>query len=66
MQFYHLGIGGGVNIFFFYSEALSATPPSTEIYEQSLNATILLSNGFISPLFKILTLCKESAQKAYS
>ena len=36
MHFYHLGIGG-VNIFFPYSEALSATSPSTEIYEQSLS-----------------------------
>ena len=27
MQFYHLGIGGGSNFFFSYSEALSATSP---------------------------------------
>ena len=26
MQFYHLGIGGGDQHFFSYSEALSATP----------------------------------------
>ena len=36
MHFYHLGIGGGQH-FFPYSEALSATSPSTEIYEQSLS-----------------------------
>ena len=27
MQFYHLGMGGGGQQFFSYSEALSATPP---------------------------------------
>ena len=36
MQFCHLGIGGGQH-FFSYSEALSATHPSAEIYEQSLS-----------------------------
>ena len=38
MQFYHLGIGGGVNFFFSYSEARSAAPPPpppAEMYEQS-------------------------------
>ena len=36
MQFSHLGMGG-VNIF-CYSKALSATLPSAEIYEQSLQS----------------------------